>query len=227
MTDCTCPGAWEMNPIFIGDCGVDFKQIQGLAFIRQGTNAVFDATASSVKELSSWQSKMTATGDDKLVVALPIGGEPTITAGDAVTNGGGGNDTFNGQEELIDTNPSVFAARFKSLSAAEIRMLKSLVCEKNLLVVFLLQGNRIAIAETVPGDASTSHIGIEVLGQVFVSDRNNEGFGTKDYNLIRFSLNPGWSDVVEVVKPNFNWLTELKAIAKSIVLPAPAPAAQT
>ncbi len=44
---------------------------------------------------------------------------------------------------------------------------------------------------------------------VFLSDRNNAGFGTKDTFNFSFALPAGWSENLIVVKPNFNPLTDL------------------
>lgn len=204
--DCNCPAPTSLTEIVAELCGVDLKQIQKLAFQRVGD--LFDnagAPVTDILELSTWQAKMAATDDTKIVVTPLIGGDPTIDAGDAITTGGGDNSTLNGVEEVEGVNPSAFSCIFKSLSAATEKALKALICEKNLVVYFFLQGNRIA-AKQITVDQSYEGFQISSL---FVSDRNNAGFGTKDTVELTFSLNAGYSDDLVILKPNFNPLTEL------------------
>lgn len=204
--DCNCPPQSTLADIVAEACGVDLKQIQRLAFQRKGTN--FDSAGtpvSDILELSTWQALMTATDDTKIVVTPLIGGDPTIDPGDAITVGGGDNSTLNGVEEVEGVNPSTFSAFFKSLSSATELAMKTLMCEKSLVVYLILQGGRIAVAEITAG-SEYAGFGIQSL---FVSDRGNQGFGTKDTVNISFSLVAGYSDNLQIVKPNFNPLTEL------------------
>lgn len=204
--DCNCPAPTSLTEIVAELCGVDLKQIQKLAFQRTGD--LFDNAGTPVTdilELSTWQAKMAATDDTKIVVTPLIGGDPTIDAGDAITTGGGDNSTLNGVEEVEGVNPATFSCIFKSLSSATEKALKALICEKNLVVYFFLQGGRIA-AKQITVDQSYEGFQISSL---FVSDRNNAGFGTKDTVDLSFSLTAGYSDDLVILKPNFNPLTEL------------------
>jgi hypothetical protein len=138
------------------------------------------------------------------VVTPIIGGDPIIQAGEAITNGGGDNSTLNGVEEISGVNPSPFSCVFKSLSSTVEKQLKALICEKNLVVYLFLQGGRIAIVKI----SSTKKQGFPIQS-LFVSDRNNAGYGTKDTVSMRFSFSEGWSSDLEIVKPSFNPLTDL------------------
>ena len=206
-----CPAPSSMTAISEVDCGVDFKQIQRLAFQRVGDT--FDATAATptdIKTLSAWQAKIAAVDSTKIVLTPFIGGDPVITPGTAITNGGGDNSTLNGAEELNGSNPSVFTAVFKSLPAKTIRELKALSCEgvNKLVVYFVAQGGRIIASEVTAGTPDV-YTGMPVEGQVFISDRGNNGFGTKDTVAIQFSMTSGWSDTAEPVTPSFSALTDL------------------
>ena len=208
MDNCVCPKASNLTEISAFSCGVDLSQIQRLAFQRVGTN--FDTadavTPSNINELADWQVFRTATDDTKIVVTPKIGGDPIIEAGDAITTGGGDNSTFNGVEENEGTNPAVFSCIFKSLPAQIERELQALSCESGELVVyFILKGNNIACVEVTAGAAYT---GFEVLS-MFVSDRNNAGFGTKDTHSMNFSMPAGYSNYLAKIKPNFSPLTQL------------------
>jgi hypothetical protein len=203
--DCNCPESSTLLEIVAENCGVDLKQIQRVGFQRGGD--VFDTAGipvSDILTLSAWQAKKTATDDTKIVFTPIIGGDPVIQAGEAITNGGGDNSTLNGVEEIDGVNPSSFSCMFKSLSATVESQLKALICEKNLVVYLILQGGRIAVVKV-----STAQKKGFPIQSVFVSDRNNSGFGTKDTVSMRFSLAEGWSSNLEIIKPNFNPLTDL------------------
>lgn len=204
--DCNCPAPTALTDIPAENCGVNLKQIQRVALQRIGNS--FDGTAATptdIKLLADWQALMSATDDTKMVVTPLIGGEPTIEAGDAITNGGGDNSTLNGEEEVEGVNPSLFTALFKSLSPATEKALKTLMCEKRLQVFFFLQGGTIASFK-IDVDKYKGF----VASSIFLSDRNNAGYGTKDTFDFRFSLEPGWSEDLEIVTPtDFNPLTDL------------------
>ncbi|QHB40970.1 major head protein [Flavobacterium phage vB_FspS_tant8-1] len=203
--DCNCPAPSALTEIVAENCGVDLKQIQRLGFQRVGD--LFDAggsPATDILTLSVWQAKMTATDNTKIVVTPIIGGDPVIEAGEAITNGGGDNSTMNGVEEVEGVNPSSFSCIFKSLPATTEKAMKKLMCEKNLVVYLFLQGGRIAVVK-VSADQKKGF----PIQSVFVSDRSNSGYGSKDMVNMSFQLSEGWSDDLEIVKPNFNPLTEL------------------
>jgi len=203
--DCNCPEASTLMEIVAENCGVYLKQIQRLGFQRGGD--LFDTAGTPVSDiltLSAWQAKMNATDNTKIVVTPIIGGDPVIQAGEAITTGGGDNSTLNGVEEIEGVNPSAFSCMFKSLSATVESQLKALICEKNLVVYLFLQGGRIAVVKI----STAQKTGFSIQS-VFVSDRNNSGYGTKDTVSMRFSLAEGWSNNLEIVKPSFNPLTDL------------------
>lgn len=203
--DCNCPQTSTLVEIIAETCGVDLKQIQKLGFQRRGF--LFDAGAvvpNDILELSSWQAFTTAIDDSKIVITPLIGGDPAIEAGEAITTGGGDNSTLNGVEEVEGVNPSSFGCVFKSLSSAVEKQMKALICEKNLVVYLFLQGGKIAVVQVSTG----VNQGFNVQS-VFVSDRSNAGFGTKDTVTMSFQLEEGYSDNLIIVKPNFNPLTEL------------------
>lgn len=203
--DCNCPAPTALTEITSENCGVDLKQIQRVAFERIGNK--FDGGATTpvlITSLADWQAKMSATDDTKIVVSPLIGGDPIIDAGDAITNGGGDNSTLNGQEEVEGVNPSLFSSVFKSLSPATEKAMKKLMCEKQLLVHFFLQGGRIATRKV----ETDVHEGFRA-SSIFMSDRNNAGYGTKDTHNLRFSLVDGWSEDLEIVTPTWNPLTDL------------------
>ncbi len=204
--DCNCPNPTTLTEIIAESCGIDLGQIQKLGFQRSGFPFLLnDATApADIKELSAWQALLTAPDDSKIVVTPFVGADPIITAGDAITTGGGDNSTLNGFEEVEGVNPSTFSTTFKSLSSTVEKALKTLMCEKNLVVYFFLKGGTIASSE-VTVDEDYNGFSVQSM---FVSDRSNAGFGTKDTVTMSFSLPSGYSDNLVVIQPNFNPLTD-------------------
>lgn len=204
--DCIdCPAPATLTDIVAEACGIDLKQIQRTAYQRYQTEPPF--TATTILTLATWQEYLTAEDDTKIVVAPKIGGDPIIEAGEKITSGGNDNSTINGVEELEGVGPSNFSAVYKSLTPAQEKAIKALMCEKDGLTVYLfLQGGRIAsVNVTLP---TAGNRGFEITG-FFLSDRNNAGYGTRDTFNTSFSFPAGWSEGLSVVKPNFNPLTDL------------------
>jgi len=201
MNNCNCPAPTALTDIPSENCGINMEQIQRVIFQRGQTDAPFDAT--DVLTLSAWQDYMAATDDTKTVITPLVGGDPIIEPGDAITTGGGDNSTLNGVEQLDGINPSKFSCFYNSLSSAQEKALKKLICETNLTAYFVLQGGKIAIKKI-----STDVWGLAIQS-FFISDRGNSGYGTKDKFNVSFSLPAGWSEDMTIITPSFNPLTEL------------------
>lgn len=197
MAGCNCPGNAALKPIPEQDCFVDFGQLQRNMFQRGGFS--FDTNADPAKDITKkadWLALKAAVGATKVVVTPLIGGNPIITPGEPITNGGGDNSTLNGQEELRGTNPSVFTGEYKSLSSAVKTAMVELECEKDLQVYFVNGDNKIIANKVADGvytgfPASNFHI----------SDRNNQGFGNPDTFNVRFSLPPRWDANAVIIDP--------------------------
>ena len=203
--DCNCPLPTALTTIPALDCGVNLKQIQRLAFQRLGNQfGTGAAPPNDITVLADWQTLIAAIDNTKIVVTPLIAGNPTIEAGAAITTGGGDNSTLNGVEEVEGVNPAPFSAEFKELTPAIELALKELTCEKSLTVYLFLEGGRIAAYEI---DA-TNQRGF-LLQSMFVSDRNNAGFATKDITNISWAFPSGWSENLVIVDPAFNPLTDL------------------
>lgn len=214
--NCNCPDDGILVEIPNENCPFDLKQIQRLAFATQGKVIWDSATGggagtgvpqvdSQVDTKADWEARRTAVDNSKIVVTPLIGGDPIIEAGDAITEGGGDNSTLNGVEDVTGVNPSKFSCNFKSIAPATEKALKAIMC-KATEVYFFLEGGRIACQQIEGG---TTHKGFNVQS-LFVSDRNNEGYGTKDKNDLSFSLASGWSENLVIVKPaDFNPLYDI------------------
>jgi hypothetical protein len=215
--DCNCPDDGVHVEIDSTECPFDMKQIQRIAFATRGkviwdsedggglgTEGVPVADAQA-DTLADWEARRTAIDDTKIVVTPLIGGDPIITPGEAITEGGGDNSTLNGVEEVNGTNPSKFTCTFKSLSTDQEVQMKSVSCRSS-EVYFFLEGGRIAVCKIAGG---TTRKGFTMQAYHF-SDRGNEGFGMKDKHTMMFSLPAGWSENLSIVKPvDFNPLYDI------------------
>lgn len=205
MRGCDCPNPTAIESIPDADCPFDIKQVQKVVFQRRGNEFLTD----TIKVEASWTPLLTATDDTKVTSTPLIGGNPLITPGGAITEGGGDNSTLNGEEDVTGSNPSLFTADFKSITPAIEKAIKSLMCEKNLQVYFITEENKIiAYNDTDIMDADT-HTGFPISAMYF-SDRDNQGFGKKDVNQLRFSLKAGWSEnIVSITATDFSPLAVL------------------
>jgi hypothetical protein len=204
LDDCVCPLPAAIETIPAEDCGINLKQIQRI-IIRRNPNSIGATAGNDINVLADMQALQTALDSTKMVITPLIGANPVIEPGEPITNGGGDNSTMNGVEEVTGVNPSKYSCEFKELSPAGEKAMKSLMCEKDLQAMFVLQGGKIAVKE-IDG---TNDSGFEIES-FFVSDRGNQGFGTNDTHTMSFSLPSGWSEDLKIVKPTgYNPLTEL------------------
>lgn len=204
MRGCDCPNPTAIESIPDADCPFDIKQVQKVVFQREGNVFLTD----TIKLEATWTPLLTANDDTKVTSTPLIGGNPLITPGGAITEGGGDNSTLNGEEDVTGSNPSLFTADFKSVTPAQEKAIKKLMCEKKLQVFFITEENVIIATQQglTPAD---SHKGFPISALYF-SDRDNTGFGKKDVNKLRFSLKAGWSeDIVKIIPTDFSPLAVL------------------
>ena len=204
MNGCNCPNPTALTEIPGADCPFDIKQIQKIVFQRGGNVFVTD----TIKVLATWTALKTATDSTKVVVSPFIGGNPLITPGGAITEGGGDNSTLNGEETVTGSNPSLFTCDFKSITPAQEEAIKKLICEKNIQVYFITEENK--ILTTQEGlTANDSHKGFPISA-FYLGDRDNQGFGKQDIHKMRFSLKAGWSEkIVKIAATDFSPLVDL------------------
>lgn len=202
MRGCDCPGPTVLSEIPSANCPFDIKQIQKVVFQRGGNK--FEAE--TIKTLATWTPLLVAEDSTKIVTSPLIGGDPLITPGGAITEGGGDNSTLDGVEVVTGSNPSNFTCNFKSITPQQEKAIKALMCEKNLQVYFINEENKIlANQEGLTG----GHKGFPITSFYF-GDRDNQGFGKQDMNSMRFSLKSGWSeDIVKVTPTDFSPLVDL------------------
>jgi len=200
---CQCPNPTPIGDIPAQTCPENINQIQKIAVQRTGDK--FDGTSGNdITLLADWQTRLSAV-DNTHIVVTPFVHEAIITAGEAITNGGGDNSTLNGESELVGVNPSQFTGMFKSLSKEVKQALFSLRCETGLVVYFFNEDGKIICQEKTTGE----YEGFQI-SSFFVGDTNNEGFATNDTNATSFNMKKDWSKYQAIVEPSdFDPLTEL------------------
>ena len=206
MSNCNCPLPSALTTIDAAGCPFNMGQLQRVIITRAASSEFpMTVATSNPNVLATWTPLFTASDDTKVVKTPLVGGNPAITGGAAITQGGNDNSTLNGEVEVTGTESSVFSADFKDLEPALARAMKELKCES--LKIFFVNdaGDIIGVSE----DAGVTFDGITVNGKsFFLSDRSNNGFGQKDVNTLSFNLAPGWDDYLLKVTPtDFNALT--------------------
>lgn len=180
-----------------------------MSFCIEG-NDVFDGTSEDITVLADWQPKLSATDETAEIVTPFIGGDATITPGDAITTGGGDNSTLGGITRVDGTNPSSVSFRFDGLSAKQEKAFKELNCRTDLTVKFFNEDANMVVRDASGlNDGSAGYGGFKVRTYHF-GGRSNQGFGTKDSFVMTFQLDDNWSEDMAIVAPSdFNPLTDL------------------
>ena len=202
LSNC-CPAATTLTSITAEGCAQNFGQIQKIIFTRlmngSSRNGIVDGTTSGQAGLlASWTALKAATDDTKIVVS-PFIENPADDGGDARTYGGG-NETLNGIEIVIGSNPVNFTARMNGKKQVVVADMKKLMCESlaNNLGVYLVNenGQIEGLKETVSTTTTWYPIPIQKL---FVGDKHHGNWDGPDYNDIQFAFVPGYSDNLDVL----------------------------
>lgn len=214
---CQCPAATAIPDLPNVVCAQSFGQIQKVAFTRlrnaAGTRNAFTVTGSagsetgSITKLASWETKLSAEDGTKIVVT-PYINAPADSGGDARMTGGG-NDDLGGVPDVLGANPVQFAAQLRSVPQSLIKSMKELICEANAgnLGVFLFDES--GQIEAIKDDAvATTYYPIPIRA-LFVGDKLHGNYDAKDYNTLSWYYQEGYSDNLEIIKPEFNPLTDL------------------
>lgn len=195
-------------------CAETFGQIQKVAFQRltkaDGSKNSF-ASAAAITLLASWTPKLSAADDTKIVVS-PYIQAPTAEAGAARTFGGG-NETLGGVEDIIGREPTPFTGVIRKAPQSVIKALKEMQCESwsDNLGIFLFDENG-AIGAIEDGTTAGTYYPIPIRS-LFIGDKTLGGLEAPDSNAIQWSFLPNWSDDLAIIAPDFNPLTDLKAVA--------------
>lgn len=213
MITTQCPAAASLPTITLPKCTEDFGQIQKVVFQRlynnNGQRNVLPSSGTEgILKLSVMQAYLTNNDSTKIVVS-PYIEAPTTEAGDARTSGGG-NDSLNGIETIVGTNPTTFNGVIRSQSQAVIKAMKLLMGEAkahNLGVYLVNENGQYGCIDT--STILTGTVGAIPVENLFIGDKSFGGLEAPDENAISWSFRPNYSDDFKVVTPNYNPLTDL------------------
>ena len=204
-----CAPLTEIVDIPNSTCIEGFGQVQKIAF-----QSVFDSagaknaftTLAPPTALASWTTFLTATDLTKVQVT-PYLQAPTAEAGAARTFGGG-NDTVDGIEIILGSEPSSFEAMIHRTEQDIISALKQYMNYPNMgVIMFDEKGDILMQVDSI--DTPTEYYPIPISA-LFVGDKKLGNYAEPDMNQIMFKMKPNWSDTTKVLRPtDFNPLTDL------------------
>lgn len=207
FTNQCCPAATALPTIPAVTCAKRFGQTQKVIFQRlwngSTRNGIVNGTsAGQAGLLASWTALKAATDSTKIAVT-PFVENPTPDGGDAKTVGGG-NESLNGAETVIGSNPVGMAFKLNNVPQDVIAELKKLQCEDlaHNLGVYLVNenGQIMGQKETVTsGGSSTTTWYPMPIQTLFVSDLMLQGLDANDNNDMSFKFVPGYSDKADIL----------------------------
>lgn len=217
MTNC-CPAAATLPDTIAESCAQNFGQIQKIIFQRLydgSTRNKFTASGASSPSagdatlLATWTAEKaatktsggTTTPNGARITVTPFIEAPADDGGDARTFGGG-NDTLNGIEQIIGSNPVNFTCRMNGKKQDIVANLKKLMCEalSNNLGVYLVNENGDIEGVAEPGAGTVVDWYPIPIQRLFVSDKHHGNFDGPDYNELSFAFAPGYSDKLDVLE---------------------------
>lgn len=195
LSNC-CPASSTLPTIPAETCAQNFGQRQKFIFQRlkdsRGDRVSIDDT--DAVKISTWVA-LKGSGDDTQIAVTPFIENPADDGGDARTYGGG-NETLNGIEMVIGSNPTNVTCRLNGKKQDIIAALKLLECEalSNNLGVYSI--NEKGQIEGIKEGHKWFPAPIQ---KFFVSDKKHGDFDGPDYNDMSFSYAPGYSDNLDVI----------------------------
>jgi len=212
LLDC-CPLATALTNIPASTCPENMGQIQRYWFVRRGSviwdiatpanNIPATIAGNAATVVAGWTILFAAADDTHVVTSPLIGGDSVIEAGSVVSQGGGDNSTLSGSTLINGINPATGKARFDSLTGAQIAAMRLLVCEGANMEVYMVNQQGLIWGQRV-GDLFT---GFD-CENVVIETMTNNGFGTRDNNMLTFQLPYDYDETKGSITPtDFNALT--------------------
>jgi hypothetical protein len=212
---CTCPAAATIQAWTNPTCKERIGQVQRLWFQRiysTGTtkNLFTIGSTDDADVIANVSTRLTATNGTTIMQSPIIENVQVPQAGLLTT--GGGDESLNGVEVVLDSEPTTFNGMFYDLPQNIAKLIKLLACEVNLGVFLINQYNQvIGIADNNTSGSESEFYPIPIAKDSFhLSDKILGQRTGRDGNALRFQLYPGWSDNMYIVTPSdFNPLDEL------------------
>lgn len=198
-----CPAAISLPTIPAESCAKRFGQTQKVIFQRlydgSTRNGIADgSSAGQAGLLASWTALKAANDGTKIAVS-PFVENPTPDGGDAKTVGGG-NESLNGAERVIGSNPVGMTFRLNNKDQAIIDEMKKLMCESlgNNLGVYLINENGQIMGRKETNGTTVTWYPMPIQ-TLYISDLMPGGLDADDYNDMSFKFVPGYSDKVDFI----------------------------
>lgn len=195
---CDCTSNVALPVIGAKRCGVNFGQLQVLAFVKIGDEPVAGESGSlflktNVGNKALWEAALAETTPK--VVLSPVLYNPTVEAGDART-WGGENATPDGVEFQVGANATTLTAELRNVDPKVAAAMKELRCmaENGQLAMVMFDSDD----EVIGADGETAIVAIPVRS-LFVSDRVMGNLTEPDYHNLTIGLAPDWSDALTAV----------------------------
>lgn len=210
MITCQCPVSDPLTTISPVTCAERFGQTQKVIFQRLINRSSSDDDKrngeedSRAKDVDIWVTKKSVSDDTKIVVT-PFIENPTPDGGDAKTVGGG-NESLNGAETVIGSNPVGMTFDMNNMPQSTIEEMEPLMCEAlghNLGVYLVNENGQLrGIKESVTSGGTTTvtwrPIPIQTL---FVGEWQPGGLDANDKNVLSFKFVPGYLKKTAILTP--------------------------
>ena len=210
MQTCQCPQSAALTTISPVTCAERFGQTQKVIFQRLTDSSISSGdrrngiAEPNALDVDNWVTLKGESGDTKIVVT-PYIENPTPDGGDAKTVGGG-NESLNGAETVVGSNPVGMTFDMNNMPQSVIEQMEGLVCEAmgHNLGVFLVNenGQVRGIKESVTSGGTTTvtwrPIPIQTL---FVGEWQPGGLDANDKNALSFKFVPGYLKKTAILTP--------------------------
>lgn len=203
----SCPVPTEIPDIPLSDCPFILNQIVRFLYQQRQSVAPF-ADEAAMKVLANWTTLIAASDATKIVPG-PLFASPLIPAGEIITDGGGDNNTFNGEEEIYGVAPVVMTGNLRNCPPETLAALDNLV-QFSLpnqvgvpgLTVYAVNKDGVMFYWDV------NQYGIPCKNHIF-GTTGTEGLNKANVTPFRLQLPQMWDRHVKSVVPSFDPLTEI------------------
>lgn len=210
MLTCQCPNTNPIQTISPVTCAERFGQTQKVIFQRLRDSSIEEGdnrngiVEPNANDVDYWVALKSANNDTKIAVT-PYIENPTPDGGDAKTVGGG-NETLNGAETVIGSNPVGMTFDMNNMPQSVVDEMENLMCEVlgHNLGVYLVneKGQLRGIKESVETGGTTTvtwrPIPIQTL---FVGEWQPGGLDANDKNILSFKFVPGYLKKTAILTP--------------------------
>ena len=203
LTNQCCPAATSLPTIPAESCAKRFGQTQKVIFQRlydgSTRNGIADGSSTGQAGLLASWTALKAANDGTKIAVSPFVENPTPDGGDAKTVGGG-NESLNGAERVIGSNPVGMTFRLNNKDQAIIDEMKKLMCESlgNNLGVYLINENGQIMGRKETNGTTVTWYPMPIQ-TLYISDLMPGGLDADDYNDMSFKFVPGYSDKVDFI----------------------------